>query len=184
MFWFIAFTFLELASTAIAAVIVGTLTDASGKPLENVRIDHTGKMVVVAATRLGVKPSPDETRTDVAGHFRAVTDAPAIVVRLPGYESQRLRVDGDAQVRITLQRIISTSRCKLSTPPVFKTKGANDVDYTAAWFYVETAVNHQWSRPYVFVGRSSRQRRVDVSRIHRDHVRERNSRCIRPFFRR
>jgi hypothetical protein len=136
MLWFIAVMFLEPASTATAAVIVGTVTDASGKPLENVRIDHTGKMVVVAAT--AVKPSPDEIRTDVAGHFKVVTDAPAVVVRMPGYESQRLRVDGDAEVRITLQRITSTSRCKLSTPPVFKTKEANDIDYTATWFYVET----------------------------------------------
>jgi hypothetical protein len=87
---------------------------------------------------LRVKPSPDEIRTDVAGHFRAVTAAPAIVVRMPGYESQRLRVDGDAQVRITLQRITSTSRCKLSIPPVFKTKEANDIDYIATWYYVAT----------------------------------------------
>jgi hypothetical protein len=114
------------------------VTDASGKPLETVRIDHAGKMVAVAATRFGVKPSPDEIRTDVAGHFRAVTEAPAIVVRKPGYESQRLRVDGDTQARITLERITSTSRCKLSTPPAFKTKEANDIDYTDTWFYVKT----------------------------------------------
>jgi hypothetical protein len=37
-----------------------------------------------------------------------------------------------------LERIKSTSRCRLSTPSVFKTKEANDVDYTATWFYVET----------------------------------------------
>lgn len=122
--WFMSVVFFGSPSIAGAAVIVGTVVDDSGKALENVRIDHTGKTAVV--------------RTDVAGRFRAVTDAPAIVVRMPGYESQRLRVDGDAQVRIKLQRITSTSFCKLSTPPVYKTKEANDIDYRATWFYVET----------------------------------------------
>jgi hypothetical protein len=129
---------LSAVPTAIGATIAGMVTDASGKPLENARVDHTGKMVVVAATHLAVAPSPDEIRTDAEGHFRVVTDAPAIVVRKPGYESQRLRITGDAKVQVTLQRISSTSRCKLAAPPAFKTKAANDVDYTATWFYVET----------------------------------------------
>jgi hypothetical protein len=120
----IAFMFLAPASIARGAVVVGTVTDADGKVVANARIDHTGKK--------------EEVRTDVAGHFRVVTAAPAIVVRMPGYESQRLRVDGDAQVSIRLKRITSPSRCKLSTVPVFKTKEANDIDYTARWFYIET----------------------------------------------
>lgn len=123
MLWFIAFMSL-LASPAGGSVIVGTVTDADGKVLASVRIDHTGTKAVV--------------RTDAVGHFRAVTDAPAIVVRMPGYESQRLRVDGDAEVRIVLKRITSTSRCKLSTLPVFKTSKANDIDYSATWFYIDT----------------------------------------------
>lgn len=49
---------------------------------------------------------------------------------MPGYESRRLRVVGDAKVRIT--------RCKLSKLPIIKTKEANDIDYAATWFYIET----------------------------------------------
>jgi hypothetical protein len=95
-------------------------------------------MVVVAPTSVAVKPSPDEIRTDAEGKFRLVTDVPAIVVRNPGYESQRVRITGDVQLEITLQRFRSSSRCKLAAPPAFKTNDANDVDYTAKWFYIET----------------------------------------------
>jgi hypothetical protein len=130
---------LAAAPTANTATIAGIVTEASGKPLENVRIDHTGKrMVIVIASDLAIEPSPDEIRTDAEGHFRVVTDAPAIVVRKPGYESQRLRITGDAQVQVTLQRITSTSRCALSNPPAFKANKANDIDYTATWFYIKT----------------------------------------------
>jgi hypothetical protein len=41
-------------------------------------------------------------------------------------------------LKVTPQRIRSTSRCKLSVPPVFQTKDANDIDYTATWFYIDT----------------------------------------------
>src|SRR5258708_1054158 len=129
---------LAVLPPTLGATIDGMVTDTSGKALENARIDHTGKNVIVVPTDLAIKPSPDEIRTDVKGHFRVVTDAPAFVVRKPGFESQRVRVSGDAHVKVTLQRIKSTSRCKLSVPPVFKTKGGNDVDYTATWFYIET----------------------------------------------
>ena len=129
---------LGTAPTSACAIIAGTVTDASGKPLQNARIDHTGKRVIVVATSLAMEPSPDEIRTDAEGHFRVVTDVPAIVVRKSGYESQRLRLSGDAQVKVTLQRIRSTSRCKLSVEPAFKTKVANDVDYTATWFYIKS----------------------------------------------
>jgi hypothetical protein len=134
----VAVVLLGAAPDATGATINGRVTDASGKPLENVRIDHTGKRVIVSATRLAITPSPDELRTDAGGRFRVVTDAPAVVVRSPGYESQRLLVTGDAQVLVTLKRFISGSRCKLSVLPVFKTKQADDVDYTATWFYIKT----------------------------------------------
>jgi len=129
---------LAAAPTVPGATVTGIVKDTTGKPIENARIDHTGKRVVVAETSLAVKPSPDEIRTDSEGKFRVTTDVPAIVIRNPGYESQRVRIAGDAQLEITLQRIQSTSRCKLSPAPAFKTKDANDVDYTAKWFYIET----------------------------------------------
>jgi hypothetical protein len=134
---------LAVVQPTVGATIDGMVTDASGKPLEDARIDHTGKRVIVVPTDLAIKPSPDEIRTDVEGHFRVTTDAPAFIVRKPGYESQRVRVSGDAQARVILQRIRSMSRCKLSVTPAFKTKAGNDVDYTATWFCIKTKRGRQ-----------------------------------------
>lgn len=139
MLQFVASAILVVAvPTASGAIVTGIVRDTSGKPLENARVDHTGKRFVVNSNDRMVKPTPDETRTDSEGHFRVVTEAPAIVIRKPGYVSQRVPINGDAQLEITLPRIESTSRCKLSVLPVFKTKEANDIDYSATWFYVET----------------------------------------------
>jgi hypothetical protein len=121
---------------AFGAHISGTVKDSSGKPIEGVRIDHTGKQVVVGPPE--IPPSPEEVRTDSEGHFRVETNVPAIIIRKPGYESERVRLTGDAELRITLIRIRSTSRCRLSAQPTYKTKDANDIDYTAKWFYIET----------------------------------------------
>jgi hypothetical protein len=129
---------LSLQPTATGATVTGVVTDASGKPLENARIEHMGNRVIVVPTSVTLEPSADEIRTDAEGHFRVVTRAPAIVVRTPGYESQRLLVTGDEHVQVTLIPIKSTSRCRLSAPPAFKTKQANDIDYTATWFYIKT----------------------------------------------
>jgi hypothetical protein len=115
-------------------------------------------MVVVVPSDLAIQPSHDEIRTDVEGHFRVVTETPAFVVRKPGYVSERVIVRGDAHLSITLRGIASTSRCKLSKPPDFKTKAANDVDCTATWFYIETkhgaqgiisgnGPNYSWGAP-------------------------------------
>jgi hypothetical protein len=123
------------ALPAAAATISGTVTDASGKPIKDARIDHTGKRVIVT---LNVEPSPDETRTNADGRFQVTTESRAIVIRTPGYESQRVHLAGDAEIQITLQRIKSASRCKQFPPPAVKTKKSNDVDYAATWFYIET----------------------------------------------
>jgi hypothetical protein len=124
---------------AAGATVIGVVMDASGKPIQDAHIDHTGNaMVVVVPPDLVVKPLPEEVRTDAEGRFRVVTNVPAIVVRKPGYESERVGLTGDAEIKITLQRIGSSSRCKLSVSPAFKTKEANDSDYTATWFYIET----------------------------------------------
>lgn len=97
--------------TTFAASITGTVKDTAGKVLENVRIDHTGRLVVVTRSDSGVKPSPDEVRTDATGRFHLVTGVPAIVIRKPGYESQRVRITGDKDLQITLTQIQSKSRC-------------------------------------------------------------------------
>jgi hypothetical protein len=125
------------------AAIEGIVKDPSGRPLENARIDDVGKMVVVGATDLVVQPSPDEIRTDAEGHFRVTTTTPVFVVRKPGYESQRVRISGDAQVNIVLRPFASTSRCKLSPPVAFKTKAFNDVDYAGTWYYIRTKAGKQ-----------------------------------------
>lgn len=130
-------------SLVLGSTIAGTVRDTTGKPLEDVRIDHTGKLVVVVPADVAVKPSPDDVRTDPEGHFHVVTNVPAIVIRKPGYESQRLQLTGDLDLEITLVRIRSTSRCKLAVQPAFKTQDANDVDYTATWFYIETKNGRQ-----------------------------------------
>jgi hypothetical protein len=126
------------AQPLAAATISGTVVDASGHPVNDVRIDHTGKVVVVPRPDMKVDPSPDEIRTDVQGRFRATTDRPAIVVRKPGYISQRLVITGDAQVKISLQRIAAKFQCKQSSPLDIKRRAANDSEYTATWFYIET----------------------------------------------
>lgn len=124
--------------STLASTIEGVVKDDSGRPLENARIDHTGQRVVNTPPNLAIKSPPSESRTDSEGHFRVVTEVPAIVIRKPGYVSQRIRVDRDASLVITLQPIQSTSRCKLSAQPAFKTKNGDDIDYTATWFYIET----------------------------------------------
>jgi hypothetical protein len=122
----------------ICAVISGSVTDASGKPIKDVRIDHIGRVVVVPRPDMKVPPSPDEIRTDADGHFRATTDGAAIVIRKAGYISRRLLITGDAQVEISLQPINERSRCKQSSSLDVKRKNASDADYTATWYYIET----------------------------------------------
>jgi hypothetical protein len=41
-------------------------------------------------------------------------------------------------VRIILHEIDAKPRCKQSPPPAVKTLKANDADYTATWYYIET----------------------------------------------
>jgi hypothetical protein len=129
---------MALVVRAAGATISGTVTDASDQPIQNARIDHIGKLVVVPPPDSAVKPSPDEPGTDAEGHFIITTNTPAFVIRKPGYDSQRLFVNGDAQVRVTMQRIKPSTGCRLTHPPVWKTKPANDIDYTATWIYFET----------------------------------------------
>ena len=42
-----------------------------------------------------------------------------------------------------LRPLSSTSRCQLSQPPAFQTKAANDVDYAATSYYIQTKAGTQ-----------------------------------------
>ncbi len=120
---------------ALAATVSGTVTDVSGNPIKDARVDHTGKQVIVS---LLVGPSADEVRTDSDGRFTVTTAVPAFVVRKPGYMSRRILVTGDAQIQVRLQRSTGETQCKQSPPPKIKTRQAGDADYSATWFYIET----------------------------------------------
>ena len=168
------------AEPLTAATISGTVTDASGNPIKDVRIDHTGIAVVVPRPDLKFDPSRDEVRTDAEGRFRATTFSPAIVIRKPGYISQRLLITGDLQVEISLQRIAGVSQCKQSNHLNVKTKEVNDADYTATVYYIETKAGspgilsghgpmYSWGAPSDFLC-------LEVERIRRDNVRNRNDR--------
>jgi hypothetical protein len=122
---------------ASGATVSGTVVDASGKAISGARLDHIGKLVVVGPPDVAVEPSRDESQTDAEGRFQVTTTSPELVIRKPGYQSERVRVTGDAQMQVTLQPI-KPSKCKVEPLPKVKTKKANDIDYTASWFYVET----------------------------------------------
>ena len=171
-----------LATPTVAATITGTVRDVAGHPLKGVRIDHVGRLVI--NTPEGVDPSPDDIRTNAVGYFRVTTDQPAFVIRTPGYESQRVRVNGDAEVQIVLLKIQTTSSCKLSPPPKVKTKKGNDVDYVATWFYVDTKDGRKGilsGSGHIYSRRAERWDGLEVCGIHRGDVRKWNDRRGRVY---
>jgi hypothetical protein len=128
---------LVLAQCSSAATLSGIVADISGTPIQNARVDHIGKQVVIGPVEAKIPPSPDEIRTDARGHFSVTTVVPAIVIRAPGYQSQRVMITEDAELTITL-RPLSLPPCKIERLPAIKMQSANDADYTEDIFYVET----------------------------------------------
>lgn len=124
------------AMHVLCANVSGVVTDQSGKPIEGARIDHTG-VAVINAPALSNADSADVQKTDAAGRFKIKTQAPAIVIRKPGYESQRLFIKANATVHVVL-RSIPRASCKVSPAPRWKKRQANDIDYIGAWFVVKT----------------------------------------------
>ena len=125
------------ARTAVAATVSGFVVDSSDRPVENARIDHIGKLVIIPPTRLQMPPGFDEVRTKADGSFEVTTSSRAIVSRKPGYESQRIRVTEDAKLRVTLRRIKPFPQCTVKVPRV-KTKNTNAIDATETWTYIDT----------------------------------------------
>lgn len=65
--------------------VTGAAVDAQGAPIESVRVDHLlGPDRRIMAT--------SSVRTDAAGRFEFETIAPTVVLRMPGYKSQLLRI--------------------------------------------------------------------------------------------
>ena len=166
-------------SSALGATIAGTVWDATGRPLAEVRIDHIGKLVVVVPVDVAVKPSPDDVRTDSEGHFHVVTNVPAVVIRKPGYESQRVQITGDAELQITLMRLRSTSRCRLACSPLSRQKTRMTLT-TLPNGSIKTKQGSQGiiSGSGPLVRRTKRTAGVVVSRILRIHAREWRDRCL------
>ncbi len=114
-----------------------TVVDAAGKPIQGARVDHTGKPGVLTVIPPAVQADDPQPRSGADGRVEVWVGSPAVIVRKPGFESQRIRPRGGTSVRVTLQRITPKPKCNLQIPRI-KTKQANDVDYTATWTYVET----------------------------------------------
>ena len=123
--------------TAAAAVVSGFVLDSSDRPVENARIDHIGKPVIIPPTSLLLSPGPDEVRTKADGSFEVKTGSPVVVIRKPGYESQRIRVAEDVKLRITLRPIKPFPECPVKVLRIH-TKNAGDVDFSGFWTYVKT----------------------------------------------
>jgi hypothetical protein len=135
--WIAAVLSLPLFAThGMCTNISGVVTDQSGKPIEAARIDHTGAPVVNAPGVPNSDPADTQT-TDAAGQFHITTEAPAIVIRKPGYESQRLLIKSDEAVKVVL-RPIQPASCKVNPPPRWQKRQANDIDYSGTWFVVKT----------------------------------------------
>ena|ERR1700728_1318548 len=133
--WTVAVLWVPLSATyVICANVSGVVTDQYGKAVEAARIDHTGVPVINAP---GVTNPVGAQKTDATGQFQIATEAPAIVIRKPGYESQRLLIKGDQAVSLVL-RSIRPASCNVSPPPRWQKRQANDVDYSAAWFVIKT----------------------------------------------
>jgi len=125
----------SIADGRAPATLQGRVTDEAGQPIQDARVDHFGEVVVVS---LLVPASSEEIRTNDNGEFTVTTAVPAVVIRKPGYVSQRLLINGAATVHVKLERFKPASFCR---PPDFvhvKYKQFHDVDYGGVWIWFKT----------------------------------------------
>jgi len=73
-----------------SVALSGVVTDASGTPLGDVSIDHTG-------SRSGI------LKTDSQGRFEITTRAPAVVFRKSGFQSRYLRLGEVKSVGLSIR---------------------------------------------------------------------------------
>jgi hypothetical protein len=111
-------------STLQSRTISGIVVDASGKPLQDARIDHGDR-------RTG-------HLTGAEGRFEFVTTAPAVVVRKAGYQSHFMRTENAVGVRIVLEPAHPFPACTLDAAPKHTVKTGQDIDYTSTATIIET----------------------------------------------
>jgi hypothetical protein len=70
--------------------IVGTVVDPEGKPIPGARLDHSDYRL--------------SHQTDANGRFELDTQAPGIVIRKSGFQSQLVRTQDATEVQVSSQR--------------------------------------------------------------------------------
>ncbi len=151
-------TFIAYTQTPPPLHLDGVVVDTNGKPIVEASIDHTGNPQAYY-------------KTDGNGRFAITTRGPIIVVRKLGFQSQRLRVRGGTQLRVTLQKSSEEQSLPLCEnrflkpagltiqferiPPELNAKrDTQDVDYTASYHQIQTGQGirslvvgrgHSWS---------------------------------------
>src|SRR5271169_1203058 len=94
-------------ATSYAAdfLVAGVVLDGSGQPIADAIVAHAGRPEVLRTTRPPDEPRVEQLRSDKDGRFKVTVASPAIVIRMPGFVSERVMVPRDLEVRIVLRRI-------------------------------------------------------------------------------
>jgi hypothetical protein len=125
--------------------IVGTVVDPEGKPIPEARLDHTNDRRQLH-------------QTDANGRFDLDTQAPVIVIRKAGFQSELVLTQDATEIRVTLRKLTPTRPFPACSgtgpyegingsgasfqfsklPGVTASKQGQDVDYGARSYYVDT----------------------------------------------
>ena len=106
-------------STSYAAdfLVTGSVLDSSGRPITDAIVAHVGRPEVLRTVRPPGEPQVEQLRSDKDGRFKVTVASPAIVIRKPGFVSERVMVPGDRDVRIVLRGIGPAAKCAVEVPP-------------------------------------------------------------------
>jgi hypothetical protein len=130
--------------------ISGTVFDVGGNPVEGASIDHTGDF-------------RHAYQTDAQGKFELDTRAPALVIRKAGLQSEFIRTQNAAEIRVTLQKLsqLQFPPCSSAGPPggsegrdssfefretakVKQGRQGQDIDYSTRNYYAQTELGRKW----------------------------------------
>jgi hypothetical protein len=126
--------------------IVGVVVDPEGKSIPEAPIDHTNDRRQLH-------------QTDANGRFELDTQAPAIVIRKAGFQSELVRTQDATEIRVTLRKLTgarSFPACAATgqfegidgwgasfqfskVPGVKASNQGQDIDYGARSYYVDTS---------------------------------------------